>query len=136
MQVRSVQKKRGWPNLTSPALQAVSIMSQNKIPGDGGCVSVSHEVTQSPNGSMHPAGSDSTTPQIQESHPAAGVPVTAGPYDIWHDEAYLIGWLVRCHGWRVVEPGLIRRSWQPERSVTAPQNRQAAREALAARRGA
>jgi hypothetical protein len=136
MQVRVVQKKRGWPNLTSPALSAVSIMSQNKIPGDTSCVPVSHVGTQGPNGSTHPEGSPSTTHHIQESHPAAGVPVTAGPYDVWHDEAYLIGWLVRCHGWRVVEPGLIRRSWQPERSVTAPQNRQAAREALAARRGA
>ena len=88
------------------------------------------------NSSIHSAGSSLTRHQIQESHPAAGVPVTRGPGDVWHDEAYLIGWLVKCHGWRVVEPGLIRRSWQPERSVTAPQNRQAAREALAARRGA
>lgn len=31
------------------------------------------------------------------------------PADVWHPESYLIGALVRLYGWRVIEPGLIRR---------------------------
>ena len=34
-------------------------------------------------------------------------PITRGPSDCWHSEAYLIGWLVKTHGWVVLEPGLI-----------------------------
>jgi hypothetical protein len=52
-----------------------------------------------------------------------GVPVLRGPGDVYHDEAYLIGWLVKTHGWRVVAPGILRRTWQPERSVTAATGR-------------
>lgn len=44
-----------------------------------------------------------------EKQPPAGIPVTRGPYDCWHTEAYLIGWLVKGHGWRVLEPGVIVR---------------------------
>jgi hypothetical protein len=74
--------------------------------------------------------------QIEDSHHEPGRPDTRGPGDVWHDEAYLIGWLVKCHGWRVVEPGLIRRTWKPEASVTALPNRPAARASLAARKEA
>ena len=35
------------------------------------------------------------------------LPVTRGPYDCWHTEQYLIGWLVKGHGWRVLEPGVL-----------------------------
>lgn len=34
-------------------------------------------------------------------------PITRGPGDCWHSEAYLIGWLVKTHGWRVLEPGTL-----------------------------
>jgi hypothetical protein len=79
-------------------------------------------------------GADVSAPHIYDSHPEPGRPDVRGPQDVWHDEAYLIGWLVKCHGWRVVEPGLIRRSWRPEASVTALPNRAAARASLAQRR--
>ncbi len=65
-----------------------------------------------------------------ESHPMAGVPVTRGPGDVWHSEAYLISWLVRTHGWRVIEPGVMWRIELPKRSVTRPENRQAGIEQL------
>jgi hypothetical protein len=45
----------------------------------------------------------------------AGVPLpdVRGPLDVWHPESYLVGWLVRLYGWRVVEPGLLRRCRRP-----------------------
>lgn len=36
-----------------------------------------------------------------------GNPITRGPSDCWHSEAYLIGWLVKTHGWVVLEPGVL-----------------------------
>jgi len=33
------------------------------------------------------------------------------PADCYHSEAYLIGCLVKLYGWRVIEPGLLRRRW-------------------------
>lgn len=62
---------------------------------------------------------------IQSSHPATGLPDTRSPGDPWHSEAYLIACLVRTHGWRVMEPGLMRRCSGLERSVTLPENRAA-----------
>lgn len=35
------------------------------------------------------------------------LPDTRSPYDCWHTERYLIGWLVKGHGWRVHEPGVL-----------------------------
>ena len=46
---------------------------------------------------------------------SATAPVTRGPLDVWHSEEYLLGWLVKTHGWRVVEPGLLQR-YRPDRS--------------------
>ena len=40
------------------------------------------------------------------------------PADCYHSEAYLIGWLVKLYGWRVLEPGTLRRAWNP-RDVAA-----------------
>lgn len=39
-----------------------------------------------------------------------GWPDTRSPLDPWHSEQYLIKCLIRTHGWRVVEPGLIRKA--------------------------
>lgn len=33
------------------------------------------------------------------------------PADCYHSEAYLIGCLVKLYGWRVIEPGVLRRRW-------------------------
>lgn len=70
----------------------------------------------------------------QSSHPATGLPDTRSPGDPWHSEAYLIACLVRSHGWRVMEPGLMRRCSGLERSVTLPENRAAGLAQLAALR--
>jgi hypothetical protein len=37
------------------------------------------------------------------------------PADCYHSEAYLVGWLVKLYGWRVLEPGTLRRTWNPEK---------------------
>jgi hypothetical protein len=36
------------------------------------------------------------------------------PTDCYHSEAYLIGWLVKLYGWRVLEPGTLRRGWRAQ----------------------
>jgi hypothetical protein len=120
----------------APAIPCVSIMSQNEIPsGAAPRICVKGKSSQS---NIQTLGADpvENEHQIRESHPSAGVPVTAGPYDVWHSEAYLIAWLVRCHGWRVMEPGLLRRVTGLDRSVTLPVNREAGRRQLRQLRGA
>lgn len=47
------------------------------------------------------------SPRVHRAPPL--IPVTRGPYDCWHSEEYLIGWLVKGFGWRVLEPGVIAR---------------------------
>jgi hypothetical protein len=39
------------------------------------------------------------------------------PGDCYHPEGYLIKWLVRLYGWRVIEPGVLRRVRRPEQSL-------------------
>ena len=51
--------------------------------------------------------------------PAQTLPVTRGPSDCWHSEEYLIGWLVKTHGWYVLEPGVLRRRWRPRPPAVA-----------------
>jgi hypothetical protein len=41
----------------------------------------------------------------------AQTPNLRSPFDCYHSEAYLIGWLVKLYGWRVLEPGTLRRAW-------------------------
>lgn len=73
----------------------------------------------------HGAEKLQTERYTQPSHPATGMPDTRSPGDPWHSEAYLIACLVKTHGWRVMEPGLMRRCSGLERSVTTPANRAA-----------
>lgn len=41
------------------------------------------------------------------------------PADCYHSEAYLVGWLVKLYGWRVLEPGTLRRGWNPRDAAAA-----------------
>ena len=51
-------------------------------------------------------------PSVQaKSTPVQLVPDLRSPLDCYHSEAYLIGCLVKLYGWRVIEPGLLRRRW-------------------------
>ena len=42
-------------------------------------------------------------------------PVTASPYDAWHSEEYLLGCLVKCHGWYWREPRVLAGPWRRPR---------------------
>lgn len=46
--------------------------------------------------------------QLQSAR-ETGRPDTRSPEDPWHSEGYLIGCLVRMHGWTHLEAGVIRR---------------------------
>lgn len=76
-------------------------MAKPKNPAGTACVPVFDAYTQGEN--PGPASDPGHTTYSD------GLPVTRSPYDVWHSEQYLIGWLVKTHGWRVIEPGLLRR---------------------------
>jgi hypothetical protein len=42
-------------------------------------------------------------------------PVTASPYDPWHSEEYLLGCLVRLHGWFWLRPRVLAGPWRRTR---------------------
>lgn len=69
---------------------------------------------------QEPGTTHSVRPESQASE---SVPDVRGPYDVWHSEAYLIGWLVRLHGWYVLEPGTLRRRWRPDAALRAQAER-------------
>jgi len=90
---------------------------------------VSADVAQSPRGRLLATVEDATGRVPAETATATGVtvpagpvetlPVTRGPSDCWHSEEYLIGWLVKTHGWYVLEPGVLRRRWRPRPAAVA-----------------
>jgi hypothetical protein len=42
-------------------------------------------------------------------------PVTRSPLDPWHSEEYLIGCLVKLHGWHWLEPRVLKGPWRRPR---------------------
>jgi hypothetical protein len=42
-------------------------------------------------------------------------PLTRSPYDPWHSEEYLIGCLVKLHGWHWLEPRVLKGPWRRPR---------------------
>jgi hypothetical protein len=42
-------------------------------------------------------------------------PVTRSPYDPWHSEEYLLGCLVRLHGWYWLRPRVLAGPWRAKR---------------------
>ena len=42
-------------------------------------------------------------------------PVTRSPLDPWHSEEYLIGCLVKLHGWHWLEPRVLKGPWRRTR---------------------
>lgn len=42
------------------------------------------------------------------------------PSDCYHSEQYLLGWLIRLYGWRVMEPGVLRKCSRSAESKTGP----------------
>lgn len=69
-----------------------------------------------------PATEDS---QTTHSVPAefSGTALTAelkSPSDCYHSEKYLLEWLIRLYGWRVMEPGVLRKCSRSAESRTGP----------------
>lgn len=66
--------------------------------------------------------------QDREVPTSSGSPDTRSPLDCWHSEQYLIGWLVKCWGWRMVEPGKLvrppRKRGQYGPALAGPWNQQ------------
>ena len=53
----------------------------------------------------------------------AGTALTAelkSPSDCYHSEQYWMGWLIRLYGWRVMEPGVLRKCSRSAESRTGP----------------
>lgn len=53
----------------------------------------------------------------------AGTALTAelkSPSDCYHSEQYLLGWLIRLYGWRVMELGVLRKCSRSAESRTGP----------------
>lgn len=93
-------------------------MSQNKKPAPAGMRTCVYQDSARPAGFAHQADGPASGSETLETALSGGVPVTRSPYDCWHSESYLIGWLVKTHGWRVVSPGRMER---PRLARTAPQ---------------
>jgi len=47
------------------------------------------------------------------------------PSDCYHSEQYLLGWLIRLYGWRVMEPGVLRKCSRSAASRTESRPAQA-----------
>lgn len=83
-------------------------MTQTRPPVPASRASVFDAETQCPNAEVPAQWEDPTGSGAPIPTPRGGQsPITRSPSDCWHSEGYLIGWLVKTHGWRVVEPGLL-----------------------------
>lgn len=86
-------------------------MSQAKKPVTLGRVTVYDKVTQDEIPGPAKDLSDSRYSVSPVNAPAGLYADLRSPLDVFHPEAYLIGCLVKLYGWRVTEPGTLRRTW-------------------------
>ena len=84
------------------------------------CVPVYETYTQGPNQVPATVFEDATYSVCSGLHQAPLVADLRSPADCYHPEAYLIRCLVKLYGWRVIEPGVLRRGWNG-REVAAQQ---------------
>lgn len=91
------------------ALERIAIMTHSENPVQPVCVPVSASGTRSPDRPDLPAEVCTTCsgePVLTGQNPP---PLSHSPYEVVVAEPVLIGQLVKLYGWRVIEPGLIRR---------------------------
>jgi len=89
-------------------------VSQFENPAAPACVPVYDNGTQD---RIYPKDADiaSTSHSVNaENAIGACVADLRSPFDCYHSEAYLIGCLVRLYGWRITQPGWMRRGWRAE----------------------
>lgn len=75
------------------------------------CVPVYDTCAQGPNPVPATVFENATGGVQSGLHLAPLVADLRSPADVYHPEAYLIGCLVKLYGWRVIEPGVLRRGW-------------------------
>ena len=95
-------------------------MPQNERSATGApCVSASDtDAGQQLDRAAAQQASEASAPQLPVA--VHEIPRTASPSEVWHPESYLIACLVRHHGWRVLEPGHLRR-YEMARSMSTVQ---------------
>lgn len=94
-------------------------MSQTEKAPLTGCLSVSPVDRPCPNpapATVLEDASYSVSSRVQHDAITADL---RSPADCYHSEAYLIGWLVKLYGWRVMEPGTLRRAWNGREAAAA-----------------
>lgn len=87
-------------------------MRLQETQGPEACVSVYDQDAHCPNPAAARVLENATYSVCSNLQPCAVTADLRSPADVFHPEAYLIGALVRLYGWRVVEPGVLRRSWR------------------------
>lgn len=97
-------------------------MTQNKTPVAPAGVPALDAVTQCPKSVPARVLGDAISGGQADPAQSASLADLRSPADCYHPEAYLIGCLVRLYGWRVTEPGTLRRSWRAQevRLAAAP----------------
>ena len=75
------------------------------------CVPVYDTCTQGPNPGPETVFEGATGGVQSGLHQAPLIADLRSPGDCYHPEAYLIRCLVKLYGWRVIEPGVLRRGW-------------------------
>lgn len=94
-------------------------MSQLENRSTTGCVPVYDTCAQGPNPSPARVFADATCSVCGTLPPGEYLADLRSPADCYHSEQYLLRWLIRLYGWRVTEPGTIRRGWQPKAAMGA-----------------
>jgi hypothetical protein len=102
-------------------------MTQTKTPGNTACVPVYNTCAQCSNLPKRriyapPICSVCSKPQLGQ--------LTAdlrSPADVYHSEAYLLRCLVKLYGWRVLEPGSLRRGLGANQPPQTPDGARAAK---------
>lgn len=80
--------------------------------GPAPCLSVYDENTRRPKPATATVLEDTRSSVSSKVQHLDVTPDLRSPADCYHPEGYLIGALVRLYGWRVMEPGCLRRAWR------------------------
>ena len=94
-------------------------MTQPKNPGPAACVPALDTLAQRPKPVAATVFENATCSDQSKLQQFAYQADLRSPADCYHSEAYLIGWLVKLYGWRVSEPGTLRRRWNAREAAAA-----------------